>query len=228
MAERPAIVMVMGASVDGRITTGPGRNVQEWTRDGMDGGAHKVLAQLIRTLGGDGMVSGSESVRIWGAHPVEMPGKDEAPPEMTQPYIVIDGHGRIDWAYTDGLIVVTRATVALAYQEQLALKHIDTIWAGEGDHVDLVEALAILHRRGFRRLLLNGGGRLNGACLRAGLVDEVVVVWSPVLVGGSTTPTLYDAPDLLGPDGVVRLSLRESGSEGDVLYARYAVIKATG
>lgn len=28
---RPDVVMVMGASVDGRITTGPGRNVVEWT-----------------------------------------------------------------------------------------------------------------------------------------------------------------------------------------------------
>ena len=41
-----------------------------------------------------------------------------------------------------------------------------------------------------------GGGTLNGAMLRLGLIDEIhLVVW-PVFIGGDATPTLADCMDL--------------------------------
>jgi hypothetical protein len=40
------------------------------------------------------------------------------------------------------------------------------------------------------------GGRLNGALLRAELVDEVNILFTPRLIGEFDTPALFDSPDL--------------------------------
>ena len=57
---------------------------------------------------------------------------------------------------------------------------------------------------GAKRITIQSGGTLNAALVRAGLVDHILLVVAPLLVGGKTTPTLMDGPsfqteaDLLG------------------------------
>jgi diaminohydroxyphosphoribosylaminopyrimidine deaminase / 5-amino-6-(5-phosphoribosylamino)uracil reductase len=51
-------------------------------------------------------------------------------------------------------------------------------------HRDLRAALAELFARGRRHVFLEGGPRLAGALLEAGLVDEVVAYVAPALLGG--------------------------------------------
>ncbi len=58
--------------------------------------------------------------------------------------------------------------------------------------LDLEEVLAGLHERGMRSVLLEGGARLAGSFVAAGLVDEVVAHISPTLLGAGT-PALQDA-----------------------------------
>ncbi len=48
------------------------------------------------------------------------------------------------------------------------------------------EALSRLHEAGRRHVFLEGGPRLAGAFLQAGLVDEVVAYVAPALLGGGT------------------------------------------
>ena len=43
-----------------------------------------------------------------------------------------------------------------------------------------------------RRLLCEGGGELNGALFRAGLVDELHLTIAPVILGGNRAPTIAD------------------------------------
>jgi diaminohydroxyphosphoribosylaminopyrimidine deaminase/5-amino-6-(5-phosphoribosylamino)uracil reductase len=56
--------------------------------------------------------------------------------------------------------------------------------AGADGRVDVVEALRELHRRGVRRALLEAGGTLQAACMRAGVVDQVAAFVAPVVLGG--------------------------------------------
>ena len=68
--------------------------------------------------------------------------------------------------------------------------------------LDLASGLTQLGERGLTRLLVEGGGRLAAALLRARLVDRLVWVHAPILLGGDgvaavgalALPTLADSP----------------------------------
>jgi len=59
-----------------------------------------------------------------------------------------------------------------------------------GQHLDLRRALRRLAREGLTEVLVEGGGGLAGALLRAGLVDEVQWFMAPRLLGGDARPAL--------------------------------------
>jgi len=61
---------------------------------------------------------------------------------------------------------------------------VETAECGRGGRVDLLRALRLLHRRGVRRLLVEGGGDVLGALFDRGLVDQVAVFVAPKIVGG--------------------------------------------
>lgn len=58
--------------------------------------------------------------------------------------------------------------------------------------VDLAALMEKLAEREVVSLLLEGGGELNAAMLEAGLVDKVLVVVTPRLIGGREAPTVLD------------------------------------
>ena len=76
-------------------------------------------------------------------------------------------------------------------------------------------------RLGIRRLLLEGGGEINGSFLAADLIDELSVLVAPVADGSVATPTLFDAARG-GPARRLRL-LGVERCAGDLIWARYRV-----
>lgn len=89
-----------------------------------------------------------------------------------------------------------------------------------GPELDLVAGLMRLRERhGVRALLHEGGPTLLAATLAAGLVDELFLSISPLLVGGGE-PSLVEGTALERPLGLRLLALLEGES---FLYARYAV-----
>ncbi len=97
--------------------------------------------------------------------------------------------------------------------------HVDVVACGSGPRVDLVAALAELHRREVVALLVEGGATLAGALVDAGLFDTVVRYLAPRVIGGDRAPGplrgdgvawLRDTPTLefagvesVGPDLVI-------------------------
>lgn len=111
-------------------------------------------------------------------------------------------------------IVVTCEAAPAAQRD--ALREVAEVVVAGADDVDLTATVAALADRGLRRVLCEGGPTLLTALLRAGLVDELCLTLSPMLVGA--------APGLLAaalPAPVpVRLEHLLDAGDG-VLFARY-------
>jgi 2,5-diamino-6-(ribosylamino)-4(3H)-pyrimidinone 5'-phosphate reductase len=69
--------------------------------------------------------------------------------------------------------------------------------------------------------MLEGGGRINGSMLRAGLVDDVSLLVAPVVDGRMATPALFDV-DAAGKSHSLVPTHVERRAD-DVLWLRYRV-----
>ena len=156
-------------------------------------------------------------------------------------FVAVDGRGRVRNWIKDGaafgadhvgwhlLVLVGRHTPA-AYLAYLQRESIPYLVAGNADRVDLRLALEKLATElGVMCVLSTAGGKLNGALLRAGLVDEANVEFLPALIGGRQTPSLFDAPGL-GPDEMpTRLELISAQIQtGGRVWLRYRVVSKEG
>jgi hypothetical protein len=138
----------------------------------------------------------------------------------------VDPSGRLAWESSDvdgdHVVAILSERVSDEYLAFLRERGVSYLLAGERD-VDLPLALdKIGERFGVRTLLLEGGGRINGGMLRAGLIDEVSLLVAPVADGRTGTATLFDVD---GNDAAPRLLALESVEKraDDVLWIRYRV-----
>lgn len=112
--------------------------------------------------------------------------------------VIVSGSGRVDTAAHvfrqrfSPIIVLTSRRVPAARLAKLR-RVADDVGVFGRDEVDLAAALRWLRRRWkVKRLICEGGGELNDAMFRAGLVDEVRLTVCPVLFGGADAPTIAD------------------------------------
>ena len=88
-----------------------------------------------------------------------------------------------DGGQVDAMIVTTTAGAA-RLAEKKSHPHVKIIVAGQGEAVELDQAMRILYRDfGLRRLLCEGGPTLYGHMAGAGLIDEKFVTIAPVEIG---------------------------------------------
>ena len=83
-------------------------------------------------------------------------------------------------------VVVMTCAASDATQRADIERSADVIVVGD-DIVDLRQGLAVLHQRGARVVLCEGGAMLNGELAQAALIDEVCVTVAPVLGGDPST-----------------------------------------
>jgi diaminohydroxyphosphoribosylaminopyrimidine deaminase/5-amino-6-(5-phosphoribosylamino)uracil reductase len=88
-------------------------------------------------------------------------------------------------------IVLTTNQASIEQMLRLNALGVEVIKCGEGPRVDLRKAMAIMTEREIGSILLEGGGRLNGAMLEAGLVDKIVLFLAPKIVGGADAPGAF-------------------------------------
>ncbi|XEC97662.1 bifunctional diaminohydroxyphosphoribosylaminopyrimidine deaminase/5-amino-6-(5-phosphoribosylamino)uracil reductase RibD [Paenibacillus tarimensis] len=65
------------------------------------------------------------------------------------------------------------------------------IACGAGKQVDLRQAMKRIGEMEIGSVLLEGGGRLNGAMLEARLIDKMVLFFAPKIIGGMGAPTNF-------------------------------------
>ncbi|MDR1196924.1 MAG: dihydrofolate reductase family protein [Candidatus Nomurabacteria bacterium] len=76
------------------------------------------------------------------------------------------------------------------------------------NEIDLNDLFARVKRDyGAENVTIQSGGAMNGALLRAKLIDYVNLVFAPVLVGGKDTPTLIDGESLTNKNELDQLGI---------------------
>ncbi len=173
---RPHVTWKYAASLDGRIAAADGSS--RWiTSADSRADVHRLRAQS------DAVVVGSGTQRADDPHLAvrDVPG-------AVQPLrVVVDTRGT---AVTPGARVLDGAAPTLiAVAEDARPRHgAETVRLPRTEHgLDIPALLDVLHRRGVRSVLLEGGPTLAGAFVAAGALDRVVAYLAPVLLGAGPT-----------------------------------------
>jgi len=74
---------------------------------------------------------------------------------------------------------------------------------------------------GVKRLLCEGGGELNDALFRAGLVDELHVTVCPLIFGGRAAPTIADGLGFKKLSGAAPFKLKSATRHGAELFLAF-------
>jgi len=140
--------------------------------------------------------------------------------------IAIDGQARLGWKastmHGDHVITILTESVKNGYLAHLQEIGVSYIFAGKDD-IDLNIALRKLRRLfGIEKLMLEGGGHINGSFLNAGLIDELHQLLLPVADGTIATSTLFEIDPETKKDGATLLKLKNvKHLENDVLWLTY-------
>ena len=228
---RPRIICHMAASIDGRIV------VNHWVESARDA-VRREYEAIHDSYGADGWICGrvtmepfAKRVRPEAEVQREYTGSDAredfvAPGTHTAFAFAIDASGRLAWEVNDiggdHVVTVLSQRVSDDYLAFLRERGVSFLLAGERD-VDLLLALEKIGERfGVRTLMLEGGGRINGAFLEHGLVDEVSVLVAPTVDGQIGSASLFDGD----AERSIARRLALIGVEqraGDILWLRYRV-----
>ncbi len=234
---RPRIICHMVRSIDGRLMPSRWSSVAGGVdREELDGHYDEVAEQFDA----DGWVVGRVTMQEF-AHGVPRPAQAEVgASELRSTHIgkrgernvaiAIDPHGRIhygqDHAGGDHVIAVLGEGVSDAYLGELHQDGVSYVFAGP-DGRDLDAAFDILGRDlGLSTLLLEGGGRINGAFLAAGLIDEFSVLVYPGidgLAGVSSIVEFAGAPEEQPAKGLALRHFETKTLGGGMVWLRYQV-----
>jgi riboflavin-specific deaminase-like protein len=90
--------------------------------------------------------------------------------------------------------------------------------------IDFHQAMRWLHEKwSVNRLLCEGGGELNAALFRAGLVDELHLTVCPNILGGRNARTIAEGTGALNLLGATRLHLKSAKRVGAELFLVYEI-----
>ena len=203
---RPWVRLKMAASLDGRTALASGES--QWiTGEAARADGHRWRARACAILTGIGTVLQDDpQLNVRAVDTPRQPMK-----------VIVDRHGQLPVAArilagADALVVTNGARNPEwpATVEVLPLPDADR-------RVDLAAMMDALGARGINELHVEAGGKLNGALLDAGLIDEVVLYMAPCLIGDPARGVAEFPGGLARLADRVALSIRAVDRVGDDL-----------
>ena len=188
---KPDVIILMESSLDGKL------HPSRWTRspDGERRNWGSMYERMHEALAGDawmvGRVTMQEMSKAFAHPPARIPSVarplHKAPSGAKGFAIVLDPSGRVHFSGGavggDAAIALLGRDVSDAHLAELQADGVSYIVA-HGAEIDLAAMLETLNGAfGIRRLLLEGGGAINGSFLAAGLVDEINILVAPAFDG---------------------------------------------
>ncbi|MFF5211482.1 pyrimidine reductase family protein [Streptosporangium sp. NPDC000396] len=206
------------------VASADGGTWLEGLSGGLSGKGDRRVFGVLRGLA-DVVLAGAATVRAEGYRPARpreswralREGRPAAPPvavvtrgldlDLTSPLFTE--------TEPDARTIVITCDAAPRERRQEAARHADVIVAGS-ERVDLALAIKELAGRGLGKVLCEGGPKINAQLAAAGLVDELCLTLSPMLIGGDAARVLD------GPGSLARLRLVHVLEEDGFLFTRYA------
>jgi riboflavin biosynthesis pyrimidine reductase len=218
VAGRPRTIGVMVASVDGHVAVNG--------RSGALGGPEdRAVFRGLRSRA-DALLVGTGTLNAERySTTLDPPHREEREAAGLPPEPVLATITRSFALDEDVPLLHEPLTHAVVYTET------EPPYGVDDSHVDVVvlpsatpeAALADLAGRGTRRVNCEGGPSLLAALARDGVLDELLVTLSPLLVGGDDALTMLRGE--LGRDGKpLPMTLRGVWRGGDVLFLHYHLI----
>jgi riboflavin biosynthesis pyrimidine reductase len=228
------VICHMVSPLDGRLLVGP------WAPDGsaLKRAIHDKYQRLHAAFGADAWLAGTTTMEDFatGAAAVHEPHASKparpwhlADGEVRHFAIAIDRHARLHWrsatADEGHVVVVLGASVPDTHLAELAAAGVSYL-VMPADEIDLRLMLNELHTRlAIRTVLLEGGAKINGAFLKAGVVDEISLLLAPAIDGSTGSPAIFEAGENgLGRAGRLELLSAEPVAAGAV-HLRYQVCR---
>ena len=225
--QRPFVLVNMAMSADGKIASAD-RSLSTFgsRRD------HEHLLDLRATA--DAVMCGA---RTADSAPVTLgPGavkyqrrRVRAGLQQFNSRIIVSGSGSIDlkakvFQRRFSPIIILASQKASQSRIAALKQAADAIGVFGEREVDLKQAMRWLRREwNIHRLLCEGGGELNMAMLRAGLVDELHLTICPILLGGRNAPTVADGAGFESLEQAAALQLKSRRRAGDELFLTYGI-----
>jgi 5-amino-6-(5-phosphoribosylamino)uracil reductase len=232
---RPRIICHMVSSIDGRLL------VDRWTPPAAGMDASKLLEhyeQVAARFDADGWIVGRKTMENYAsgtARALDVIGDDLrdtyiADRKGRDIAVAIDPHGKLhygqDNAGGDHIVAVLGEQVSNGHLAELRKDGVSYLFAGPDGH-DLPRAMDILGEAfGIRILLLEGGGRINGAFLKARLIDEISLLVYPGIDGLASVPSIFEYVGGVDERPAAGRSLRHIATEtldGGMVWLRYRV-----
>ncbi|MDD3051001.1 MAG: dihydrofolate reductase family protein [Candidatus Cloacimonetes bacterium] len=254
---RPKVILYVSSSIDGRISfnsndtmfTPIHASLQSFQTK-TDSDNWKFLNEKINSLhkvdlyleGSNMLVAETDKIRSLP----EYSGDKESLYQDFLPEHIVNRKGRTTWtsvvdgkgrfrnaykAYTDNpetyMIHLTSYSAPPEYLAFLQREDIPYLLAGE-NRVDLEKILGKLHDLlNVRTILTTSGGKLSGALIRGNLLDEINILFNPMIYGGESAPLLFKSPDI-NPPCVLPNKMRLISSQifaNGAIWVRYEVMK---
>lgn len=218
---RPMVTVKAATTLDGRIATSTGAS--QW----ITGDISRATGHGMRARHDAIMVGGATTIADNPSLTCRLPGLDGASPVR----VVVCGSDDIPLTHH---LVVTASDVQTVFivPEGNQLRSLENyskagvsvveVAADSGGNVNVDAALRALADRGVTRLMVEGGGRLISAFLKADLVDRLVWFRAPSVIGGDGIPAVsaMGVQVLDGAANFVKVSARPAGDDLVETYVR--------
>ncbi|HKU18395.1 MAG TPA: dihydrofolate reductase family protein [Candidatus Saccharimonadales bacterium] len=205
----PITTLFLLQSLDGKISTGD-VDERDFDKDlpnipGVKEGLRQYY-EIEQQTDPVSFISGRVMAKI-GANTNSLEGIKQIPVTFVvvdnKPHLAAHGVEFLARKFSKLLIVTTdKSHPAYGLQDQYAnivILHYDKAI----DFADLFTKLKTEHSAD--RMTIQSGGELNAILLRAGLIDHVLIVVAPCLIGGRTTATLVDGEPLQSAEDLAKI-----------------------
>lgn len=137
--------------------------------------------------------------------------------------IVLDSDGRTP---PDALVLDGSSKTIIVTNDKCrkTFKNAETVRCGKKE-VDLRRLMALLSRRGFKSVLVEGGSKVIWSFLESKIADEVNIFIGSMVIGGEKSPTVAGGEGALDERAIVALKLKSIRALGNGVLVRYEVAK---